>query len=818
MNEDKEIPKNYDFVTKEPFWQEFWEKAGIYKFDTESEKSVFSVDTPPPYVSAAHLHVGHAMSYSQAEFVVRYKRMMGFNVFYPMGFDDNGLPTERFVEKKHKIDKSKISKKEFIELCLKETKEGGETYRNFWRSLGISVDWSLLYSSINDHCQRTAQRSFIDLFQKRLIVRKEEPVVWCPTCQTALAQSDLEDMEQDTFFNYINFKFEDGAIAPIATTRPELIPACVALYTNANDPKFGKYIGKKAIVPLFDYEIPVLADENVDPNFGTGLMMVCTFGDSEDIERWKRDNLETRIAIEKNGRLTDIAGKYSGLKIKEAREQILNDLREDSTLVKQEPLQNVANVHERCNTIAEFIITPQWFIKVVDNKDDWRKRGKELNWYPKFMKSKYDAWIDGLKWDWCISRQRFYGVPFPVWYCEKCENIILPKDKDLPVDPSSMTDLVTECPKCHSHDIRPEVDVMDTWMTSSLTPLINSYWQYPENVSLMKKIYPMNLRVQAFEIIRTWLFDTVVKSHYHTNSLPWKDVMISGWGLDDKGRKISKSLGNFVEPETIIRQYSADALRYWSAESTLGQNLRYNEEEIKVGKRTVTKLWNATKFVFIHLSDYKFDPNFDQTNLDDADRWILEELRLAVINYHTNFDQYEYAKAKDAIFHFFWDNLCDNYLEFVKHRLYCEEDSIGKEAAKWTIYKVILAVIKLWAPIMPFITEELYQMFFKNSEEEISIHISRLPLETDFNNNSEIAAKFNSILQIVEEVRKYKASKNYSIKKQLAKLVVSSDNNVILANNELLQNVLSIKEIISGKGEQEINSDLSISIIEENAE
>ncbi len=804
--------KNYDFTLREKYWQQFWEDNQIYKYDPASQKEVFSIDTPPPYVSASHLHVGHAMSYTQAEFVVRYKRMMGFNVFYPMGFDDNGLPTERFVEKKYKIDKSHTSKKEFIDLCLQATKEGGETYKKFWQSLGVSVDWSLLYSTINEHCQRTSQRSFIDLFQKGLIEHKEGPVIWCPKCQTALAQSDLDDLEQNTFLNYIDFKFEDGTTAPIATTRPELLPACVALYTNSKDPRFAKYIGKKAKVPIFNYEVPVLSDDNVDPAFGTGLMMVCTFGDGEDIERWKRDSLETRIVFDKAGRLTDKAGDYAGLKINEARKQILEDLKEN--LVKQDAISNVCNVHERCGTIAEFIVTPQWFINVVDHKADWIKRGDELNWYPKFMKSKFDAWIDGLKWDWCISRQRYYGVPFPVWYCDDCGQIVLPSDDELPVDPTSLAAPKNGCSKCGSKKLRPEHDVMDTWMTSSLTPLINANWQYPSDKNLMAKIYPMSLRVQAFEIIRTWLFYTIVKSHYHTDSLPWNDVMISGWGLDEKGRKISKSLGNFVEPEKIIEKYSADALRYWSAESTLGQNLRYNEEEVKVGKRTITKLWNASKFVISHLEEYQFQDS-DNQHLEPADRWILSELQKTIKAYHKNFSVYEYAKAKDAVNSFFWDKFCDNYLEFVKYRLYDENTSEeSKAAAKWTLYKALYNILQLFAPIMPFITEEIYQLYFINQDKNISIHLTQLPqVEKGLLINDQ-ELKFSDILLIVQEVRKYKASKNYSIKKELSELIVEMTNDDAKNYTDLLKAVLSFQKITAGKGETTLSPDLKITIKE----
>lgn len=804
-------PKNYNFNEREKYWQEFWDEKKIYRFDKNSLDEVFSIDTPPPYVSAAHLHVGHAMSYTQAEFVVRYKRMSGYNVFYPMGFDDNGLPTERFVEKKYKIDKSKITKEEFIKLCLKETKAGGETYKKFWQSLGISVDWSLLYSTIDERCRRISQRSFIDLFKKGLVLRKEEPVIWCPHCQTALSQSDLDDLEQKTQLNYINFQFEDGVIAPIATTRPELIPACVALFTNPKDKRYAKYIGKKATVPIFNYKVPVLADEKVNLEFGTGLMMVCTFGDIEDIERWKNNKLETRLAIDKSGRMTKTAGEFAGLTIKQAREQIIEKLKSLKLLEKQDDLENVCNAHERCGAIAEFIVAPQWFIKVVDNKEMWKKRGDELNWQPKFMKAKYEAWVEGLKWDWCISRQRYYGVPFPVWYCKKCKEVILPEDKDLPVDPMSQPNLKA-CPKCGSDDIKPEQDVMDTWMTSSLTPLINAHWKDSDN--LMSKIYPMSLRVQAFEIIRTWLFDTVVKSHYHTDSLPWNDVMISGWGLDEKGRKISKSLGNFVEPELIIEKYSADALRYWAAEATLGQNLRYSEEEIKVGKRTVTKLWNASKFVISHLIGYE-PQKADENDLEMADKWILCELDKTLATYHKNFSAYEYAKAKEAVNGFFWDKFCDNYLEFVKYRLYGEDVSDqSKEAAKATLYKTLFSILQLFAPIMPFITEEIYHLYFCDHQDETSIHLTRLPLPSKNAVWENESIEFEEILRIIQEVRKYKTSRSYSIKKELSELIIESKIIQIEDYKKLLQEVLSFRSISTGKGEIEVGKESRISIVD----
>ncbi len=788
------LEQKYNPLEREEKWRQFWEKEGIYNFNPSSKGKVFSVDTPPPYLSAAHLHAGHAMSYTQAEFVVRYKRMRGFNIFYPMGFDDNGLPTERFVEKKYNVDKAKITRSEFIKLCLDETAAGSKVYKDFFSRLGISVDWSLLYSTIDERSQSVAQRSFIDLYKKNLIDYRKEPVIWCPFCRTALSQADLDDAEQDTFLNYINFEFEDGEIAPIATTRPELIPACVALYTNSKDPRFAKYIGKKARVALSDRLVPVLSDDEVLPEFGTGLMMVCTWGDSEDVERWKRDNLETIELIGQNGKLTELGGKYAGLNTVDARAAILNDLEAAGKLVKKDPLKNVMNIHERCGKPFEFILASQWFIKVVDNKEVWNKRGAELNWNPPHMKQIYDSWVNGLKWDWCISRQRFYGVPFPLWHCAECGEIILAEDSSLPIDPREAKAPVSSCPKCGKSEITPETDVMDTWMTSSLTPMINACWGI-EGRDEMNSRYPMSVRVQAFEIIRTWLFYSIVKAEYHTQSIPWKDVMISGWGLDQQGRKISKSLGNFVDPDTIIKKYSADAVRFWSAGATLGQNLRYNEDEIKVGQRTITKLWNASKFIIGNLEG--FDPKQKVEDLQASDRWVLSQLHSTVKNYIQAFDAYDYSKAKESLNQFFWNTLCDNYLEMVKHRTYATDD-VTRPAAQYTLYTCLWNILKLYAPLMPFISEEIYQGYFKQFNEEVSIHLAQIADADETLIDEQLENDFKDVLEVISFVRGYKSQNAMALNSEIKKLIISitDEKKSSLKNHELLiKSLLHISEV-----------------------
>jgi valyl-tRNA synthetase len=786
---NKEIPKIYDPKSVEKKWQDFWEKEKIYDFDRGSEKPIFSVDTPPPYISADSLHVGHAMSYTQAEIIIRYHRMLGENIFYPMGFDDNGLPTERFVEKKYKIDKSKITRKEFVELCLKETAEGGKLYEKLWRSLGLSVDWSLLYSTINPLAQKIAQRSFIDLYNKKRIYREESPTFWCPRCQTALAQADLEDKEEKSYLYDIKFSFEDGKEAIISTTRPELIPACVALYANPKDARYKTYIGKNAISPLTGDKIPVKVSPAVEMEKGTGLMMVCTWGDVEDIAKWREDKLNTKLVMGKNGKLNEKAGEFSGLTLTQAREQILKGLEDKKLLVGKKEISHILNVHERCKNPVEFFISPQWFIKILDIKNDLKERGKELKWHPQFMKVHLDNWIDGLKWDWCISRDRFFGVPFPVWHCEDCGEIILPADGELPVDPRENLPKNKKCPKCKSAGrrtkIRGELQVMDTWMTSSVTPLINTRWK--EKESLMKKIYPMSLRVQAFEIIRTWLFYTLAKSHLHTGTLPWENVMISGWGLAKDGEKMSKSLNNFVSAQSVIEKYGADALRYWSCGATLGMNLRWSEEDVKAGKKLLTKIWNVSRFIVMNLEDYDRKTLIARDDLAEADKWILSKLYGLIQDVNDALDKYDFGRAKLYLEHFFWTKLADNYIELVKGRLY-GSDNKGKTSAQFTLYSIFMILNKLFAPFFPHIAEELYQSFIKEKNSPVSIHISNWPKDPDFEpiynkdtqwkiNQAEMNENGRLLIGTIEFMRKEKTEKNIRLYESIGNVIITVPGN-----------------------------------------
>jgi valyl-tRNA synthetase len=786
----KEISKHYNPQEVEPKWLEFWEKEGIYKFNPRAKGEIFSIDTPPPYVSAEHLHAGHVMSYAQAEFVVRFKRMQGFNVYYPMGFDDNGLPTERYVEKKYKINKSKITRSDFIKLCLTETKKGAETYKKLWTLLGISVDWTKTYSTINEHCRRISQWSFIDLYKKNKIYKAKKPILWCTTCQTAIAQADLEAEEKESNLVYIKVKAETGDTIAFATTRPELLPAVMGISVHPKDKRYKKLIGKKITMPLTKKKVVLTVDEMTDMKYGSGVVYYCSYGGGECIE-WLSRHPEVELVelILPNGRFSKAGGIYEGRKAPEVRKKIIEDLQKVGAIEKIEPIKHSVYTHERCGTDVEYIESEQWFIKLLESKKEFLKRGAELLWHPKSMKRIYDEWVKNLKWDWCISRQRYYGVPFPVWYCAKCHEIILPEKKDLPVDPTEDKPKINKCPKCGSRKFIAEEDVLDTWQTSSLTPVIAQ--KLVEDGKVQKKLYPSSLRPQAFEIIRTWLFYTIVKAHYHHNQLPFRNAMISGHGLDEQGRKISKRLGNYIPPEKIIAEYGADAMRYWATGVTLGQSLRFNILEVQKGRRTTTKLWNVARFLGMHTNS----PKLLQKNnyLEKADLWILEEMNKTILLVTESFESYTYAKAKEAIDEFFWSKLADYYVEFIKYRLF-GSDKQSKDAAIQTLATVFMNVIKMYAPIMPFATEEIFQSFYKKSSKEKSIHISKWPISHTFSEKTDIS-DFAEAIKAIDEIRKYKTQKNISLAAELDSLKLKTRVD-LKKYGEFLKNVGRVKKFI----------------------
>ncbi len=754
----------YDFKKSEKKWQDFWEETGIYKFDPNGEKDkIYSIDNPPPTVNGK-IHIGHVFSYTQIEMIARYMRMKGYNVFYPFGFDDNGLPTERLVEKQIGKKANQMSREEFTKLCLETTAKYEEQFKELFKSLGFSADWDYMYSTMGEKAQRTSQKSFIDLYNKGKLHHEEKPCLWCNECQTSIAQAELDTKEVETKFNYLNFRIPElDEDLEIATTRPELLPGCVAVFVNPKDEKKAKYIGKEVEVPLLGYKVKILGDDKVELDKGTGAVMCCTFGDATDVEWCRKYNLPTKQIIQKDGKISSEVENYGGMTIAEARAAIIKDLQEQGYLIKQEDLMHQIGVHERCGTPAEFVREKQWEIDLVEDKERLLRAGSEVNWNPKSMKGRYDDWVRNIQWNWGISRQRYFGIPFPVWYCKGCGDTVVAKEEELPVNPLS-TNPSEPCPCCGGTDFEPEKDVMDTWATSSLTPLINAEWAKDEDGELMQKIYPMSLRANAHDIIRTWDFYTIAKSLYHTGELPWKDIMVAGHVLAQKGEKISKSKSNgSMEPEKLLERYSADAIRYWTAGGRLGNDVMFSEETLREGNKFINKLWNAAKFATMNLEDYNPEEGKD-IELLPMDKWTLSKLAKMKQEYDDNFSKYEPALALNAYQKYFWD-YCDNYVEIAKHRLY-NPDLYGEDAkksAQKATYESMLQLLKMGSVYLPHVTEEIYQGFFRDKEKAESIHVMDID-DFGYTPDRDLIDSGNKVVDIISGIRKYKSENNMSLR------------------------------------------------------
>lgn len=814
-----EFQKKYKFLESEKKWQDFWQENGVYHWnENESRDDTYVVDTPPPTVSG-QLHIGHVYSYTHTDFIVRYKRMKGLNIFYPMGFDDNGLPTERLVEKKKKVRASNMDRKEFIAICEDVVESEEAKFRDLFNSIALSVDWNIEYRTISPTSCKISQLSFLDLIQKGQVYRDSQPMLWDPVDQTALAQADIEDHEKTTFMNDITFKVEDGEDITIATTRPELLAACVSVFFHPDDERYKHLEDKFAISPLFGVRIPLLSDDMVNQKKGTGLVMCCTFGDQTDIMWWRKHKLPTKIIFTKWGTIAEIsfdnsctdalrAEKFAkeliGLKIVAAREKTIELLKSEGLLLKQVERDQTVKCAERSGAPLEILTTPQWFIKAIDHKDALEERSNELNWHPESMKIKLDSWIQNVALDWCISRQRYFGVPFPVWYSKRegeKGKVLIARSAQLPVDP------LKDLPEGYSRaEVEADKDVMDTWSTSSVSPQLNSHGITDDlsvDINRHKKLFPADLRPQAHEILRTWAYYTMLKSHLHEDTLPWKNIMISGWCLAEDKSKMSKSKGNIIAPEKLLAEYGADLVRYWAASSKLGADTAYSEDVIKNGKRLVNKLWNASKFISQHFD--KIPKKYKDMNISDIqdvvtcefDQYCLYKSSKLLDDVSKEFESYEYANAMEKAEKFFWGFFCDNYLEITKTRAYGEDetDESFSLSTRVVLYHALKVILKLFAPIVPHITEEIYHILYDKQ----SIHARSSWPAIDINFDPEKLHKCihnsEAAINILELVRKQKAQDNLSIKAPIEYIEVKGVNT--LSNNLVsdLKNVTSAKEI-----------------------
>lgn len=801
------MQKRYDHLIAESQAQQKWE-AELTTARENNPGPLYSIDTPPPTVSG-NLHIGHIFSYTQTDIVARYKRMCGYSVFYPFGFDDNGLPTERYVEQQKDIKAHQLPRNEFIELCLETTREVEKEFKKLWQRMGLSVDWRAEYSTISASTRKLSQESFIELYKKGFIFRRDEPALYCTFCRTSVAQAELDDKEEASMFNDIIFFDANGNDLVISTTRPELLPSCVALLYNPADPRYMHMQGTHATVPVFNYSVPIYADESVQIDKGSGLVMCCTFGDTTDVAWYKKFNLPYKQSIGFDGKFVPGTGILEGLKVTDARARIIEELKKDNLLLQQRPITHTVSIHERCKKNIEFVVLKQWFVNILDHKQQFLDIADQINWYPAFMKSRYTNWVENLSWNWCISRQRFFGIPFPVWHCGDCGEVILADKKDLPLDPT--TTKPNACPKCKSANITPDTDIMDTWNTSSITPYI-CYQLFEPNADVfgsnVSEFLPMSMRPQAHDIIRTWAFDTIVKSWMHHGIAPWKDIIISGHVLSDKKEKLSKSKEHkALSPEGLLAQYPADVIRYWTASGSLGQDVAFSENQLKIGLRLVTKLWNAFLFSSEHMTKLE-KPNVIPEKLTTINAWLLHECTKTFESYQSYFEKNEFGLALLQIEGFFWNSYCDNYIELTKNQLF-NPDQYKKEevqATLWTLHQVGLRILQMYAPYLPHITETIYGELYANTKIK-SIHQTKFETVQKPYEFPQEAALATEIITIVSAVRKLKTEKQLSLKVELATLTIfGRDANLIRSlkdHEQIIRGVTQAKEIRYEFGELE---------------
>lgn len=760
------MKKKFNFIENEHAMQALWERESVYTYHPDSDRPIYAIDTPPPTVSGS-LHIGHIFSYTQAEMIARFKRMQGFSVFYPFGFDDNGLPTERLVEKELGIRAADMPRSVFTKECLAVSGKYEAEFKALWQSLGFSVDWSLEYRTVSETAQRISQRSFLDLVSKGKAYEKTSPVLWCPHCKTSIAQAELETESQPSQMHTVLFEC-DGRFLEVATTRPELLYSCVCLFVHPDDTRFKHLVGKTATVPLFGRQVPIYTDSKADPEKGTGIVLCATFGDATDAEWYIEHQLPLILSIQPDGYMAPDIPYIGGMSIRNAREQILKHLAECGLLTESKDILHQVAVHDRCGTSAEILPSRQWYIEILSERERLLAAADAINWYPESMKKRYTAWVENLKWDWCISRQRYFGVPIPVWYCETCGKPVFPNADSLPINPTE-TEYTGTC-SCGGTTFIPETAVFDTWATSSVTPQINGLWGEPNS---RDSLFPMTLRTQAHEIIRTWAFYTIVKSLYHMDRLPWQDVMISGFVLAKRGEKISKSKGNAsLSPQMLIEKHSADAMRYWAAGSKLGTDTFFSEDALDASKRFMTKLLNAGQFVLMHLEDYN-PYEAESLRLLPIDKWMLNRIAEVSAEAEEALNAYETGTARQILDAFFWNDLCDFYIEFVKDRLYKPmiHGKSERTAAQYTLYQALFSTLKFYAPYTPHLTEYFYQLYFRQYEGQSSIHLTAWPERQS--PDATLLDFGEAIKDEIAIVRRYKSEHQLSMRADMPPLTIS---------------------------------------------
>ena len=814
---NQEIPKDYDFK-KEKVWEQKWEDENIYKYIGDGSRPRYIIDTPPPYPTGA-IHLGHVLNWVYIDMNARYRRQKGFDVLFPQGWDCHGLPTEVKVEETHGIKKNDVSRAKFREYCIDLTTKNIASMKKDMKAMGYSQDWTREFVTMNPEYMKRTQYSFLKMYEDGLIYQGKHPVNWCPRCQTAIAFAEVEYSDNTTFLNYVNFPpavedayddivssqasgkqadpEEEGIL--IATTRPELMSACVAVVIHPEDERYTHLLGKYVEVPLSHQKVKIIADEEVDPEFGTGAVMICTFGDKTDVSWVQKYDLEVIDVMHDDGTLTSAAGRYEGMDLQSCKKQTIEDLDAEGYLLKKEEVDQNVGQCWRCKTPVEILLKEQWFVAVRDLIEKTKVAADEMKWVPEHMKSRMINWADSMEWDWCISRQRIFATPIPVWYCKDCGKVILPDVEDLPIDPT--VDKPKHACECGCEEFVPEVDVLDTWMDSSISPLSIAGWPDEDYINH----FPSNIRPQGHDIIRTWAFYTTLRCIALTGQKPFDDIVINGMVFGEDGNKMSKSRPEFVVgPEEVIEKYGADPLRTWAANSVPGSDVIFDWKDIKHGFRFLRKFWNAFRFISMQIFDEEVSYEEVKDNLGPLDLWILSKLNNLNKTVDKAFEEYNFAQTITPIERFFWHDFCDEYIEAVKYRLYTDVSDESRKAAKYTLRTVVETSLKLMAPIAPFFTEEVYQYF---SDE--SIHTTLWPEVYEELISEEMENKGETTVELIDEVRRFKSASKIPLNAELTEVnVYTSDDDLVDVFNQFdsdIKGTLKIKDLAITSGKPEVH-------------
>jgi valyl-tRNA synthetase len=754
----------YDHKEIEAKWQAFWDTEKLFHFNFDTKKPIYSIDNPPRYANAA-LHLGHATSYTHIDFVARYKRLRGFEVYFPLCADVNGMPIEKSVEKKFGVDKHNTDRQTLIKMCREFANSNITEMTRQFKILGHTMDPSIFYQTDAPYYRRVTQISFIRLFKKGRVYRSKQPITWCPSCGTALASAEVEYEDRKTKLNYIKFKDEQGNPVVIATTRPEMLSVCMMVAVNPDDERHQPLIGKTLKTPLYEKAVRVVSDENVLKDFGTGIVMICTIGDKDDLEWIRRYNIPVENAIDEQGKLTAITGKYKGMPISEGRKAVLEDLKSKGLLEKQEDLAQSVGACWRCHSAVEFLNVQQWFLKILDLKDKVHELSDQLHWHPEFMKERLSNWTDSLGWDWCISRQRYFATAIPLWLCQKkdCDGVVLADEKQAYVDPTITEPPIKKCPKCGG-PLKGCEDVFDTWMDSSLSALYNCHWERDEKK--FKMLFPMSLRPQSHDIIRTWAFYTIVRAYMLTEQLPWKDIVISGFIMAPDGRPMHTSLGNVVDPLPLIDKYGADGMRFFAGTCSLGKDQPFQEKEVVHGRRLAEKVYNIGRFIGNILKEYKPGKKVEPAPLD---KWMLTRYSRTVTEVTSALDEYSFDRATRALENFIWHEFADHYMELVKHRVYGQKDP----AALQTLYEIGQGILTMLSFLQPHITEEVYQTQFLHITGVKSIGLTPWPIAPPVDEDNE--RKGELVKEITAALRSHKSEKKMALNAPMPRVQIVSE-------------------------------------------